>query len=101
MMDVKHAQRLQGPNTVFLKTFFSNHFAAPMLRKMGLLKAVMLGTANGTMTPEQYYPMVRARRELPWYMRGIEERGAETHPKLCAQARQRFRTLRRQSKAAG
>ena len=98
-LDVKHAERLRGPNTVFLKTFFSNHFAAPMLRKMGLLKPIMLGTAAGTMTPEEYYPMVRERRKLPWYIRGMEERGAEKHPKLCALARQRFRTLRREAKA--
>ena len=97
-LDVKHAERLAGPKTILLKTFFSNHFAAPFLRKMGLLKPVMLGAAEGTLRVEDYYPMIRARRGLPWYMRGIEERGEERHPKLCAQARQRFRVLRRQAK---
>lgn len=99
-LDVRHAARLSGANTVFLKTFFSNHFAAPFLRKMGLLKPVMLGTAAGTLTASEYYPMLRARRALPWYMRGMEDYGQERHPKLCAQARRRFRELRRQAKAS-
>lgn len=97
-LDKKHAARLAGPNTVFLKTWFSNHFAAPMLRKLGLLKPVMLATADGSLTPDAYYKMFRARRTLPWYMRGIEERGSEAHPELCAAARRRFRALRRQAK---
>lgn len=93
--DSQHAQRLAGPNTIFLKTWFSNHFAAPMLRKLGLLKPLMIGAMDGTLTEAEYYRMFRARRTLPWYMRGIEERGREAHPALVKAARRRFKTLRR------
>ncbi|TMV09018.1 hypothetical protein FGK63_07815 [Ruegeria sediminis] len=97
-LDHKHAQRLMGPNTTILKTWFSNHFSAPMLRKLGLLKPLMNGAMDGTLTEAQFYQMFRARRTLPWYMRGLEERGAETHAQLVQAARRKFKTLRRESR---
>lgn len=99
-LDRQHAMRLKGENTVLLKTWFSNHFAAPMLRKLNVLKPVMQQAMQGTLTSSDYYPMMRARRRLPIYMRGIEAVGEERHPALVSAARQRFRALRR-AKAGG
>ncbi|WP_171207697.1 MULTISPECIES: hypothetical protein [unclassified Ruegeria] len=100
-LDRMHAARLQGANTVLLKTWFSNHFAAPMLRKLDMLKPVMLGAMDATLEEAEYYRLIRARRTLPWYMRGIEAAGQERHPQLVRIARQRFRQLRRAATAAG
>ncbi len=100
-LDRQHAQRLQGPNVVLLKTWFSNHFAAPMLRKTNILKPVMRDAMQGTLDPSDFYRLLRARRALPIYMRGIEAVGEKRHPKLVASARQRFRALRRQAAAGG
>lgn len=99
-LDRQHAMRLQGPNVALLKTWSSNHYAAPMLRKLDLLKPVMLGAMDGTLEPREYYRMMRARRNLPMYIRGIEARGGERHPKLVSAARRRFKVLRRQRAAA-
>lgn len=98
-LDRQQVQRLQGDNVMLLKTWFSNHFAAPMLRKLDILKPVMLGAMDGSLDTVGYYKMMRARRRLPMYIRGIEAIGAERHPDLAAKARQRFRRLRRQAMA--
>jgi len=100
-LDRQHAVRLQGPNTLLLKTWFSNHFAAPMLRKSGILKPVMQEAMAGTLKADEYYDALRVRRNLPMYMRGMEAIGSERHPVLVRAARRRFRVLRRQAKAMG
>jgi len=94
-LDRHHAQRLIGPKTTVLKTWYSNHFSAVMLRKLGLLKPVMEAAVNGTLEAPEFYRMFRARRSLPWYMRGLTEHNEAKHPDLLAQANQRFRKLRR------
>lgn len=100
-LDRQHAMRLQGDNVLLLKTWFSNHFAAPMLRKLNLLKPVMQNAMQDTLVAGEYYRNMRARRGLPIYMRGIEAIGEERHPQLVQVARQRFRALRRQKAKAG
>ncbi|WP_170784410.1 hypothetical protein [Ruegeria lacuscaerulensis] len=99
-LDRKQVERLQGDNVLLLKTWFSNHFAAPMLRKLDILKPVMLGAMDGTLEPEGFYKMMRARRRLPLFMRGIESMAGDRHDALVRQARQRFRRLRRAAMAA-
>ena len=99
--DRRHVHRLQGANVVPLKTWFSNHFAAPMLRKIDALKPVMQQAMAGTLEPQAFYRMMRTRRRLPIDMRGIEAVGEDRHPKLVGAARQRFRALRRQAAAGG
>ncbi len=94
-LDRRQVTRLQGDNVVLLKTWFSNHFAAPMLRKLDILKPVMQKTMTGSLEAVEFYQMMRARRGLPMVMRGIEGIAGERHPKLVRQARQRFRVLRR------
>ena len=94
-LDRRQVQRLRGENVLLLKTWFANHFAAPMLRKLDILKPVMLKAMDGTLEPVEYYQMMRARRQLPMVMRGIEGFAGDRHPKLVHQARRRFRVLRR------
>ena len=98
-LDRQQVMRLQGDNVVLLKTWFSNHFAAPMLRKLDILKPVMLGAMAGELEPAEFYRLMRARRTLPMYMQGISGMGSEQHPVLVRKARQRFRALRRAAMA--
>ncbi len=93
--DRKHALRLAGPRTVLLKTWFSNHYAAPLLNKLGLLKPVMIAAMDGTLCEADYYCRFRARRTLPWYIRGMRGLAKERHPELLDAANRRFRALRR------
>ncbi|GAA6161059.1 hypothetical protein NBRC116589_32330 [Ruegeria sp. HU-ET01832] len=99
-LDRRQVERLQGDNVFLLKTWFSNHFAAPMLRKLDILKPVMLGAMDGSLEPAAFYKMMRARRRLPMFMRGIEGMAGDRHDMLVRQARQRFRRLRRAAMAA-
>lgn len=94
-LDRQQVTRLKGENVMLLKTWFSNHFAAPMLRKLGILKPVMQKAMDGSLEAGDFYRMMRARRRLPMVMRAIEAQAGERHPKLVGQARHRFRTLRR------
>lgn len=98
-LDRQQVTRLQGDNVLLLKTWFSNHFAAPMLRKLDILKPVMLKAMDGTLTADEFYRMMRARRRLPMVMRAIEAQAGERHPQLVGRARQRFRALRRAAMA--
>lgn len=93
--DRKHALRLAGPRTVLLKTWFSNHYAAPLLNKLDMLKPVMISAMDGTLCEANFYRMFRARRSLPWYMRGMRELAKERHPDLLKAANRRFRVLKR------
>ena len=92
--DRRHADRLAGPNTIFLKTWFSNHFSAVILRKLGLLKPFMKEMLEGTLEPQEFYQGFRARRTLPWHMRALTEKATEKHPELLSRAKRRFRDLR-------
>nr|WP_321253530.1 hypothetical protein [uncultured Ruegeria sp.] len=98
-LDRQQAARLQGGNVIPLKTWCSNHFAAPMLRKLDLLKPVMLGAMDGSLEAADFFRMIRARKRLPVYMNRLEEMSRDRHPKLAHAARQRFRALRRQAAA--
>ncbi|WP_420584293.1 hypothetical protein [Ruegeria sp.] len=100
-LDRRQITRLQGENVILLKTWFSNHFAAPMLRKLDILKPVMQQAMAGTLEPSEFYSMMRARRRLPMVMRAIEAHAGERHPRLVQQARRRFRVLRRAALAEG
>jgi hypothetical protein len=98
-LDRRQVTRLQGDNVLLLKTWFSNHFAAPMLRKLDILKPVMLKAMDGSLTENDFYRMMRARRRLPMVMRAIEAQAGERHPHLVRKARQKFRALRRAAMA--
>ncbi|MEW2917152.1 hypothetical protein AB1A64_08765 [Ruegeria sp. ANG10] len=94
-LDRQQVTRLKGENVMLLKTWFSNHFAAPMLRKLGILKPVMQKAMDGSLEAGDFYKMMRARRRLPMVMRAIEAQAGERHPKLVGQARHKFRIMRR------
>lgn len=95
--DRRHAERLDGPNTVYLKTWFSNHFSAVLLRKLGILKPLMQSLLQGTLEADEFYKIYRVRRTLPWHMRALTEQASQKHPDLLKQARRRFRELRQRA----
>lgn len=98
--DRRHAARIEGDNVTHLKSWFSNHFAAPMLKKLELLKPVMQGAIDGTLSEDWFYTAFRKRRTLPWYMRTMTGVAQEAgHGALAEKARKRFMQLRRAEKA--
>jgi hypothetical protein len=51
---------------------------------MGILSPIILGALNGTLTTQDYYRLLRARRDLPRYQRELFNRAvAKGHAKLA------------------
>lgn len=98
--DRKHAHRIDCDGVVHLKLPTARHFTPNFLRKVDLLKPLMAGAIDDTLTLQDWHRMSRKRRTLPWYMRGLtalaEERG---HHELAKGIRPTFMAIRRAEKA--
>ncbi|MFD2740043.1 glycosyltransferase family 2 protein [Sulfitobacter aestuarii] len=66
-LDQKHVDRFSGDNLRIFRCRHSSHKTAVFLRKIGVLKEVMNRALTDELTPEDFYRMYRARRNLPWY----------------------------------
>jgi pimeloyl-ACP methyl ester carboxylesterase len=98
--DRKHAEMVTGDRVIHLKCWFANHYCAPMLRKLDLLKPVMETAIAGELDPGLFYDWFRARRGLPWHFRALSQRAGETgHHALLEPARQRYFSIRRNNQA--
>lgn len=71
--DKRHAARYQGDNIVHLKSWYATHKSARFMRRAEILKDITRAAVNGTLTPETYYQLYRARRSLPWYIAGLTD----------------------------
>jgi hypothetical protein len=99
--DKRHAEMIVGERVQHLKCWFANHYCAPMLRKLNLLKPVMRAGIAGELQPSDYYAGLRARKTLPWHFRALSERAMDTgHEAFLERARQRYFDLRRTKKAS-
>ena len=65
--DQRHAQRIAGPNVVYLKLPFGGHEAVKLLPQMNLLGEVTDLALNETLTAAHFAKLVRARRSIPFY----------------------------------
>ncbi len=84
-LDAMHAALFRGPNITKLKCRFQGHRIASGLIKMGLLKRVVGGCVEGSMTRTNFYTMLRARHQFRRYMRELLLRIDEKkHPLLIA-----------------
>lgn len=72
--DAMHAARLEGPNVVHLKTWFSGHKSALFLRRAEILKPIVFAAVAGNLDAHTFYGHFRARRKLPWYINGLTDR---------------------------
>jgi pimeloyl-ACP methyl ester carboxylesterase len=98
--DKKHAEMIEGDRVVHLKCWFANHYCAPMLRKLDLLKPVMETAIAGELDPALFYEWFRARKGLPWHFRALSQRAEDTgHQASLERARQCFFSIRRSNQA--
>ncbi|MGK8234266.1 hypothetical protein ACLGGT_08765 [Roseovarius sp. MS2] len=83
-LDAQHAARFQHPNVQHLRAPLLGHRLGSALNQMGILSPIILGALNGTLTAEDYYRLLRARRDLPRYQRELFTRAvAKGHTKLA------------------
>ena len=83
--DRLHAERYQGPNVHYLKSWYASHKTALFMNRAQILKPVVRAALTGELTQQSYYTLYRERRKLPWYLNGLCDHllGAG-HDKLAA-----------------
>jgi hypothetical protein len=83
-LDAQHAARFRHSNVQHLRAPLLGHRLGSALNQMGILSPIILGALNGTLTAEDYYRLLRARRDLPRYQRELFNRAiAKGHSKLA------------------
>lgn len=86
-LDQAHVARLKGDNIQNLITPFFGHKIAPMLMQTGNLKLLLTDMADGEVNTNEYYRLLRNRRDIARFQHTIighaKERG---HLKLALQA---------------
>ncbi len=73
-LDAMHAALFRGDNVIKLKCRFMGHRIASLWAAMGVLKPVVEGCIEGTLTRTGFYRLMRARRETPRYQKEMLER---------------------------
>ena len=69
--DAMHAALFQSDNITKLKCRFQGHRIASGLINMGILKPVVSGCVDGSLTAQGFYKMLRARRGFRRYLREL------------------------------
>lgn len=67
VIDAQHLKRLRGANTVVLRCPHFTHKIPPVMRRLGLLKTIFEPALEGTLTPQEFYKAIRARKSVPMY----------------------------------
>lgn len=70
--DVKHIARLKGDNIVPLHGFGLGHKSALVLRRMDRLKPVMKQAITGQLTEQEFYRLIRNRKDIYLYRINME-----------------------------
>lgn len=84
-LDSMHAALFRGVNVTKLKCRFLGHRIASAFINMKILKPVIAGCVDGTMTRQRFYGLLRARREFRRYLREMLVRiDEEKHPLLIS-----------------
>ena len=73
-LDAMHAALFQSDNIVRMKCRFMGHRIASLWANMGVLKPVIEGCIEGTLTQTQFYRLMRARHTTPRYQREMLDR---------------------------
>ena len=78
--DLLHARRLHGPQVIHLAWPDLTHKVPPSLKRMGILKPLVQGMLEGSMTTTQFHKLLRARMATPVYVyRMLERASAKGH----------------------
>lgn len=70
-LDAVHASLFQGPNVMRLKCRYMRDSIDTSLKQMDVLHRVIELAANGTLTAEMFYKMIRVRRNHARYLRSL------------------------------
>jgi pimeloyl-ACP methyl ester carboxylesterase len=73
-LDAMHAALFQSDNIVRMKCRFMGHRIASLWANMGVLKPVIEGCIEGTLTQTQFYRLMRARHTTPRYQHEMLDR---------------------------
>ncbi len=83
--DAMHAALFQSDNVTKLKCRFQGHRIASGLINMGILKPVVSGCVDGSLTALGFYKMLRARRTFRRYLRELLFKiDIDRHPLMVA-----------------
>ena len=100
--DLAHVQRLPQSQLTLLKGFWFGHKTAVVLRRLDSLKPIMTAAVEGTLTEQEFYRLIRDRKNLLLYRRNVEahlkDRGRDG---LVEVFRNAFQSRRRQRLADG
>ncbi len=69
--DKAQVERIRGERITWLKTAFMGHQLPNAFVVMGILKPMLLAAAGGTLTPELFYRLFRARSDLPRFQHDL------------------------------
>lgn len=70
-LDAMHASLFQGPNVQKFRCRHLGHRIASFWISLGMLKPVILGCVENTLSEHSFYQMMRARRESPRFQRAL------------------------------
>ncbi|MCF6445479.1 phosphoadenosine phosphosulfate reductase [Nereida sp. MMG025] len=73
-LDAMHATLFQADNVTKLRCRFMGHRIASLWLKMGVLKKVVMGCVDDTLTPEVFYKLMRTRLHVPRYQKEMLDR---------------------------
>ena len=82
-LDAGHVARFSGANVMKLRAPLMGHRLGSSLHQMGILTPIILGALDGSLTEQDFYRRLRARRDFPRYQRELFERAARKHPDLA------------------
>jgi hypothetical protein len=83
-LDAQHAARFTQDNVQRLRAPLLGHRLGSSLNQMGILKPIILGALDGTLTSADYYQLLRKRRSSPRYQRELFKRAvAKGHVDLA------------------
>ncbi len=87
--DRMHIERLKGANVRHFKCFGFGHKSALVLNRMDHLKPVMKAGVEGTLTSQDFYSMIRDRRNIRLY---LTEMQSHLEAKGMAERSERFKS---------
>ncbi|WP_341365891.1 hypothetical protein [Yoonia sp. BS5-3] len=73
-LDAQHAARFTNDNVTHLRAPLLGHRLGSSLNQMGILSPIILGALDGTLSPLDYYKLLRARKGSVRYQRELFNR---------------------------
>lgn len=85
-LDAQHAARFTGKNVQHLRAPLLGHRLGSSLNQMGILSPIILGALDGSLTSEEYYKLLRTRKNSPRYQRELFKKAVDKGHKDLARS---------------